>query len=211
MRIMRRYWLLFVLFVVMLSIVLSIAPIVQDHFTQDRFFPVRVPDTHQPTLPPVPRKMPPAYKPVPGVRLVIPAIAVNAAIEPVGVLPDGSMAVPVQQQWEDVGWYQRGPYPGERGSAVIDGHLDRPGGLPAVFWRLHMLHVGDDVLLIMNGQRPLHFRVLSSNVYTPAAAPRSLIFGDETGSFLNLITCAGKWVPSLQQTTMRLVVHTVLL
>ena len=55
------------------------------------------------------------------------------------VLSDGDLAVPTQNPWDGVGWYQYGPYPGARGSAVIDGHLDRPGGYPAVFWRLHQI------------------------------------------------------------------------
>ena len=75
----------------------------------------------------------------PGERLIIPVIQVNASIEPVGVLSDGDLAVPTQNPWDGVGWYQYGPYPGARGSAVIDGHLDRPGGYPAVFWRLHQI------------------------------------------------------------------------
>src|SRR6266702_2349395 len=90
----------------------------------------------------------PVPVPQPFVRLLIPAIGVNASIESVGVRPDGRMETPAQRPWNDVGWYNSGPRPGERGSAVIAGHLDRPGGNPAVFWRLRDLRVGDSVLVV---------------------------------------------------------------
>jgi|SRR5579859_1664665 len=59
-------------------------------------------------------------------RLILPTIDVNAFIENVGTLPGGDLATAAAKPWEDVGWYSDGPRPGERGSAVIDGHLDRP-------------------------------------------------------------------------------------
>ena len=67
-------------------------------------------------------------------RLIISSIGVDTAVEMVGVLHDGNLATPSLGPWDDVGWYAAGPRPGEVGSAVIDGHLDRPGGSPAVFW-----------------------------------------------------------------------------
>src|SRR5260370_16594342 len=81
-------------------------------------------------------------------RLIIPAIGVTAPVEFVSILSSGDLATPVQNQWEHVGWYETGPKPGEVGSAVIDGHLDRPGGYPAVFWNLRSLHAGDNVIVI---------------------------------------------------------------
>lgn len=145
-----------------------------------------------------------------GGHLIIPAIDVNAPLEPVGVLTNGDMAVPSRNQWDGVGWYQYGPFPGSRGSAVIDGHLDRPGGLPAVFWRLHDLRVGDMVIVVDKNGKKLHFRVMQTTAYHPNAAPLQNIFGPKNGVFLNLITCAGQWVAEQHQTTLRLVVYTQL-
>ncbi len=127
-------------------------------------------------------------------RLRIPAIGVNAQVEP----------------WDDVGWYNAGPHPGERGSAVIDGHLDRPGGYPAVFWHLRDLYVGAAVLVITSTGQTLHFQVTRIALYMPQAAPLQDIFGNKGGIYLNLITCAGDWIPSEHQTTLRLVVYTSL-
>ena len=61
-------------------------------------------------------------------RLVIPEISVNANVENVGILPTGDLETPAQNPWVDTGWYDEGPQPGQEGSSVIDGHLDRPGG-----------------------------------------------------------------------------------
>ncbi|HEX9132095.1 MAG TPA: class F sortase [Ktedonobacteraceae bacterium] len=143
-------------------------------------------------------------------RLLIPMIGVNAPIEMVGVTPDNDLAVPVRNPWVDVGWYGSGPRPGEQGSAVIDGHLDRPGGSPAVFWRLQDVHMGDEVMVIDASGKTLRFHVTGSAFYPPQEAPIQQIFGNETGAYLNLITCAGDWIPSQHQTSLRLVIFTAL-
>nr|BBH92471.1 class F sortase [Thermogemmatispora argillosa] len=145
------------------------------------------------------------------VHLRIPAIGVDAAIEPVGVTASGELAVPARQPWDDVGWYQLGPRPGERGSAVIDGHLDRPGGAPAVFWRLRELQPGASVQVLDAQGRWRSFRVRSLAFYPPAGAPLQQIFADTSGRYLNLITCAGDWIASEHQTRLRLVVYTTLI
>ena len=144
------------------------------------------------------------------VRLLVPAIGVNAPVESLGILPDGTLATPTRSPWEDVGWYDAGPRPGQHGSAVIDGHLDRPGGYPAVFWRLRSLHAGDAVWVIYTDGTRLHFRVTRVALYPPEEAPIQDIFGNNGGTYLNLITCAGDWIPSEHQTTLRLVVYTAL-
>ncbi len=144
------------------------------------------------------------------VRLVIPAIKLDAFIESVGVLADGDLETPTGKPWEDVGWYSSGPLPGQRGSAVIDGHLDRPGGYPAVFWHLRELQLGDSVIVTDTMGRTMHFHVKQVALYPPQDAPLQAIFGNDGGTYLNLITCAGDWIPSQHQTTLRLVVYTSL-
>ena len=134
----------------------------------------------------------------------------QAFIESVGTQSNGDLATPTHNPWEDAGWYNLGPHPGERGSAVIDGHLDRPGGYPAVFWRLRDLHVGDEVLVMNIAGKTLHFRVTRTALYSPQEAPLQDIFGNWGGIYLNLLTCAGDWIPSEHQATLRLVVYTSL-
>ena len=148
----------------------------------------------------------------------MPAIGINAAVEEVGIVTHsdnvgdkpGDLATPAQRPWDDVGWYDVGPRPGERGSAVIDGHLDDKYGQPAVFWDLRKLHAGDEVLVVMSNGKKLTFRVSRIASYSPQAAPLQDIFGNNGGIYLNLITCAGYWIQSQHQTTLRLVVYTTL-
>jgi LPXTG-site transpeptidase (sortase) family protein len=144
------------------------------------------------------------------VRLIIPAISIDAPIEGVGTQSNADLATPTQNPWQDVGWYNQGPQPGERGSAVIDGHLDRPGGFPAVFWHLRDLHVGDEVLVKNTSGKALRFQVTRIELYPSQDAPIQDIFGNWGGTYLNLITCAGDWIPSQHQTNLRLVVYTSL-
>ena len=167
---------------------------------------VGVPAAATPTAPP---QQPPTVAANP-TRLIIPAIGINAFIESVGPLSSGDMATPTQHPWDDTGWYNLGPRPGEQGSSVIDGHLDRPGGYPAVFWRLRDIHPGDDVLVLNSDGKRLHFHVTRISLYAPLTAPIQDIFGNKGGTYLNLITCAGDWIPTEHQTTSRLVVYTSL-
>jgi LPXTG-site transpeptidase (sortase) family protein len=144
------------------------------------------------------------------VRLIIPAISIDAPIEGVGTQSNADLATPKQNPWQDVGWYNQGPQPGELGSAVIDGHLDRPGGFPAVFWHLRDLHIGDEVLVKNTSGKTIRFQVTRIALYPPQDAPIQDIFGNWGGTYLNLITCAGDWIPSQHQTNLRLVVYTSL-
>lgn len=144
------------------------------------------------------------------VRLLVPSIGINAPVESVGTLPDGNMATATRNPWQDVGWYNAGPKPGERGSAVIDGHLDRPGGYPAVFWNLRSIHAGDTIIVIGSDGKQQRFHVTRVAYYTPQDAPLQDIFGNRSGYYLNLITCAGDWIPSQHQTSLRLVIYATL-
>lgn len=157
----------------------------------------------------------PAVTPTPAIsspsRLLIPSIGVDAPVENIGVLSNGDLATPTQNPWGGVGWYHLGPHPGQSGSAVIAGHLDRPGGAPAVFWNLRNMQPGDIVTVMAGKSAPLRFRVTQVASYAPNQAPLQEIFGNSGGKYLNLITCAGDWIPTQHQTTLRLVVYTTLM
>jgi len=51
------------------------------------------------------------------VRLLIPAIQVDALIERVGVVASGELDTPRQSPWTNVGWYNASPDPGSDGSS----------------------------------------------------------------------------------------------
>ncbi|BCL82144.1 class F sortase [Ktedonobacteria bacterium brp13] len=143
-----------------------------------------------------------------GAHLLIPSIGVDAPIESVGRDATGHMGVPTKHRWDGVAWYQNGPTPGQLGSSVIDGHLDKVGGAPAVFWNLHKLRIGDMVSVQDKSHHTLHFQVTKIADYGTGAAPLSQIFGKHDGTYLNLITCSGSWSFDENQYLQRLVVFT---
>ncbi|MHB8621568.1 MAG: class F sortase [Chloroflexota bacterium] len=145
-----------------------------------------------------------AAPPLP-VRLVIPAINVDAAVQPVGNTSDGAMDVP--KRWGDVGWYGLGFRPGEDGSAVMAGHLDSTTGR-AVFWNLNRLKVGDSVDVRNSDGSRLSFAVASKELYAFDNAPLRKIFGPADVPELNLITCSGAFDRASRNYDKRLVVYT---
>jgi len=78
------------------------------------------------------------------------------------------------------------------------------------FWNLRSMHAGENVIVIDTRGKSWTFRITRIAFYTPQQAPLQEIFGNEAGHYLNLITCAGDWIPSQHQTTLRLVVFTSL-
>ena len=138
------------------------------------------------------------------VRLKIPILQIDAAVERVGVLLDGQMDVPKKS--DNVGWFDLGSVPGSSGSAVMAGHFDGKNGSPAVFAKLDELKVGDKVIVERTTASPLVFIVKGTRVYDPGFADE--VFGQSDGSHLNLITCDGTWDGMKKSYSKRLVVFT---
>lgn len=151
----------------------------------------------------------PTPTPTPGlpVRLRIPAIGVDAWIEPVGLTKDQAMGVP--SRWEDVGWFRLGYRPGEVGNAVIAGHLDTNTGAPAVFWDLDRLQPGDEIIVVADDGVERVFVVQGADAYEYDQAPVQRIFGPAERPRLNLITCDGAWNRRVRNYSHRLVVYAV--
>ncbi|EPE63448.1 sortase family protein [Exiguobacterium sp. S17] len=127
-------------------------------------------------------------KAVTPVQIQIPSINVDTAIEQVGVLDNGQMGVPVDEN--QVGWFEPGVKPGSKGNAVVAGHVDSKTG-PAVFYELDQLKTGDDVTIIDETGNTLRFRVTKTESYDTKNAPIDEIFGATSNRNLNLITCSG--------------------
>ena len=89
-------------------------------------------------------------------RIAIPAIGVSARVVPLHREPDGTMQTP--RRWQEAGWYKPGPEPGERGPAVIAGHVDSTGGA-AVFYRLRELQRGNLINIRRADGTLVRFRV----------------------------------------------------
>lgn len=141
-------------------------------------------------------------------KLLIPSISVAATIQSVGLAANGRMGIPTN--FTDVAWYWPGPKPGERGSAVIDGHLDSAHDKNAVFMNLSKLKINDEIDVVDKSGQKIKFRVTDTEIYDDQNAPLGKIF-DRTGSTarLNLITCDGVWNQATKNYSGRLVVYAV--
>jgi sortase A len=125
------------------------------------------------------------------VRLSIPSIGVDTAIEDAVVTPEGRMDVP--QGSTNVAWFALGPHPGQEGSAVIGGHYGIVNGQPFVFYNLSKIDVGDKVYVIDDRGNTIAFTVRSKAVYDRNADATDVFTSHDGLAHLNLITCEGIW------------------
>lgn len=122
------------------------------------------------------------------VRVLIPAIGVDAAIGPLGLDAAGALEVPTV--YADAGWYEPGPEPGERGPAVVAGHVDDYTG-PAVFFRLTELLPGQEIQIQAADGTAVTFVVRSSETYSKSEFPTAKVYDPTENAQLRLITCGG--------------------
>lgn len=141
-------------------------------------------------------------------NISIPKIGVNAKIQEVGITQKGNMATP--NNFMDVGWYRYGTVPGEKGSAVMAGHVNNELGLSAVFGKLEDMVAGDDIYVTMEKDKQLHFQVIKIKTYD-FDAPGEEVFNENDAKLLKLITCTGSWMEKLKTHNKRLVVSAILI
>ena len=141
-------------------------------------------------------------------RLNIPALDLDTWVLPVGVAISGNMAVP--PNYIDAGWYKYGTVPGQKGSAVIAGHVDNGLALDGVFKQLNKLKLDDDIYIITKEGTRLHFVVVGIESYPYTEVPTDLLFNRADTARLNLITCDGGWIQGKKTYDRRLVIYTKL-
>lgn len=136
-------------------------------------------------------------------RIKIPKLKVDAAIDSIGLTPEGYMQAPPNLQ--TAGWYKFGPYPGNKGSAVIAGHYSLSKDIP-VFNKLYTLTKGDIVQVTDENGVISTFVVDELKTYDKNAAAPEVFSSSDGKAHLNLITCSGTWQKSQQSYSERLVV-----
>lgn len=138
------------------------------------------------------------------VRLIIPKIAVNAPLDYVRLTPQGALDIPHEPG--NAGWYDKGPRPGEKGVAIIDGHSGWRDNIPAVFDQLHKLLPGDLIQVKDERGQTVSFVVRELRTYQKDQADREVFVTNDDKIHLNLITCEGAWNEAQKSYTDRLVV-----
>jgi sortase (surface protein transpeptidase) len=121
-------------------------------------------------------------------RVVIPAIGVDAPVIRLGLNSDDTLEVPTD--FGVTGWWSGGTVPGRRGPAVIVGHIDSKAG-PAVFYRLRELKPSDVVIVQGAGGSVARFVVQKAEQVSKDAFPTERVYGSVEYAALRLITCGG--------------------
>jgi Sortase domain len=134
-----------------------------------------------------PTQAPAAARSVP-VTLRIPAMGLSTPLSTLGLNPDGTVEVPTSYQ--QAGWFGLGPTPGQRGSAVMLGHVDSHSG-PGVFFQLRTLTDGDKVAVDLADGATATFVVIGVATYAKEQFPAKQVYGSHGYSALQLVTCGG--------------------
>lgn len=140
------------------------------------------------------------------VRLQIPVIGVDTAIEDAAITPDGRMDVPVGSV--NVAWFALGPHPGQVGSAVIGGHFGIENGVPFVFYNLDKVKIDDKIDIVNDKNETLSFVVRKIHSFDRNDDATTVFTSQDGLAHLNLITCEGVWNQVNGNYPQRLVVFT---
>lgn len=134
--------------------------------------------------PPLPRSDP--------LRVRIPSLGTDAEVYGAGLAPDGGPPTPAADDALRAAWYEGGAAPGERGAAILVGHLDTYDG-PAAFAGLGTLRPGQTVEIDRADGTTAVFRVDSVEQYPKDEFPDQRVYGPVVTPQLRLITCGGTW------------------
>ncbi len=142
------------------------------------------------------------------VHLTIPSIGVSVGLSLLGLNKSGFVNVPTNVAVP--GWYRGGQSPGQKGSAVILGHVDSIHGA-AVFYKLDKLELGNRVDVTLRDGKRLVFAVIGVRMYEKTNFPDKLVYGARDYPALQLVTCGGIFDPSTGHYLSNIVVFTALI
>ncbi|ARP73657.1 class F sortase [Streptomyces pluripotens] len=138
-------------------------------------------------------------------RLLIPGISVNAPFTALVIGTSGQLQPPPAGNTNLVGWYAEGASPGEKGTAIIAGHVDTTTSA-AVFARLDELKRGDKFTVERADGRNADFVVDSAETFAKDDFPSKRVYADASRPEARLITCAGDYDHTAKDYTENLVV-----
>ncbi|MGW3667143.1 class F sortase [Streptomyces sp. NPDC005141] len=139
------------------------------------------------------------------IRLLIPKILVDAPFTDLVIDDAGRLQPPPANDTNLVGWYAKGVSPGEKGAAIIAGHVDTKTSA-AVFAGLSDLEKGDKFSVQRSDGRTASFVVDSAETFAKEDFPDKRVYADTSDAQVRLITCAGTYDRSVKDYTDNLVV-----
>ncbi|MFF0990627.1 class F sortase [Kocuria nitroreducens] len=153
--------------------------------------PTAAPTPPAPEPSAAPESLPPVLPESAPVSVRIPAVGASSELLHLGLRPDGSLEVPPTRPGAPASWYTSSPTPGERGPAVLLGHVNATNGGPGVFGGLRSLAPGDTVEIAREDGSTAVFVVDRGEQYAKDAFPTRAVYGNTAGAELRLITCDG--------------------
>ncbi|MBV2356283.1 class F sortase [Streptomyces sp. J2-1] len=123
-------------------------------------------------------------------RVRIPAIGVDAPVVPVGLDAQGFVGAPPPDDPNLAGWFTGAVSPGEKGTAVVVGHVDNKQG-PAVFYGLGSLQKGNRIEVRREDGKTAVFDIYGVEVFAKADFPSDRVYGSKGTPELRVITCGG--------------------
>ncbi|MFD9909480.1 class F sortase [Streptomyces sp. NPDC059063] len=126
----------------------------------------------------------------PADRVRIKGIRVDAPVMAVGLDPEGWVDAPPPDDPNLAGWFTGAVSPGEKGTAVVVGHVDNQRG-PAVFYGLGSLKKGDRVEVLRQDRRTAVFEIYGIEVFAKNDFPGQRVYGNSGVPELRVITCGG--------------------
>ncbi|MFD5257990.1 class F sortase [Streptomyces bobili] len=123
-------------------------------------------------------------------RVRIPAIRVDAPVMQVGLDTDGWVGAPPAEDPNLAGWFTGAVSPGEKGTAVVVGHVDNTQG-PAVFYGLGALKKGNHVEVARRDGKTAVFEIYGVEVFEKNNFPGDRVYASKGSPELRVITCGG--------------------
>lgn len=133
----------------------------------------------------------------------IPDVDLNVPLVPVRI--SGSGQLPLPKDRDRASWLASSVTPGERGSAILAGHVDSADG-PAAFYNLSAAKPGMQVAVARRDGTTARFTIDAVAVYPKDKIPDALVYGPTPGPSLRLITCTG-WNPNEREYRDNVVVY----
>ncbi|MCI3949630.1 MAG: peptidase sortase [Acidimicrobiales bacterium] len=139
------------------------------------------------------------------VRLRIPSLEVDAPVGGVGIEPV-SYELDVPDDERLVSWYQHGPSPGAKGSALLAGHVDFDGRA-GVFYRLRWLDPGQRFEVGYEDGTSRTFEVVGRRQFEKRQLPTTQLFSEDGDPTVVLVTCGGEFDEGRRSYSDNLVVY----
>ncbi|GAB7182877.1 class F sortase [Kitasatospora sp. Ki12] len=125
-------------------------------------------------------------------RIRIPAVRLDAPVTALGLDATGHLQVPPATDRNLAGWYRGGASPGQRGTAILAGHVDITSG-PAVFYHLGALRRGDRIEIARADGAIAVYQLYAIEVHDRKDFPDDRVYRQATDAQLRVITCGGSY------------------